>query len=100
MKTTVLALAACLSVSGAGIAAAAATDPAQPTTVSPAVVPAKPAKGSPDEVVCKTYEVTGSRLDTKKRCMTRADWEVEQRAGADGLSTAQTNASYMAPEGH
>ena len=102
MKTILPALAALLSVLGAGVASAA-TDPSAtpaPAATPAAASPSAAAKADPNQMICKTYEVTGSRLDTKKRCMTRADWDAERRASSDGLSTAQTNASYMAPEGH
>lgn len=39
--------------------------------------PGKPPR-DPNEVVCEKQEVLGSRLNTKRVCMTRAQWQ-EQR---------------------
>lgn len=45
------------------------------TADSPA---SKPTARDPNEVVCEKQEVLGSRLNTKRVCMTRAQWQ-EQR---------------------
>ena len=44
-----------------------------PALADPAKQP-RPAKGSPDEVVCHREEVTGSLARFVKTCMTRAQW--------------------------
>jgi len=51
--------------------------------------PAKPKKGDPDEVVCERQEILGSRLGSKKICMTRAQWEDQKRSDRDLVSGSQ-----------
>ena len=46
---------------------------ADPTTSAPA----KPAKGSPEEVVCHREAPTGSLVPSKRICMTRAQWQAQ-----------------------
>lgn len=61
---------AVITLSFVGLAlssAAAAADP-----------PAGKPPRDPNEVVCERQEVLGSRLNTKRVCMTRAQWQ-EQR---------------------
>lgn len=43
-----------------------------------------------DEVVCEKTEVIGSRLATKKVCMTRAQWAERRRADQQEIERAQT----------
>lgn len=45
-------------------------------------VPAKPKppKGSPEEVICKREEVTGSLAQMRKVCATRAQWAAQSDA--------------------
>ena len=37
----------------------------------------KPAKGSPDEVVCRRETVTGSLASSTRTCHTRAEWQAQ-----------------------
>lgn len=57
---------------------------AWPAQSEPAATPA-PAQAAPvvqkdyqNEVICHKEEVTGSRLATRRKCQTRAEWEREQ----------------------
>ena len=51
------------------------TAPALAQTPTPAAP--KPAKGSPEEVVCRREVNTGSLVQSKRTCMTRAQWQVQ-----------------------
>ena len=42
--------------------------------IGQAAPPAAPKANAQDEMVCEKIEVIGSRLQTKKVCMTRAQW--------------------------
>ena len=48
----------------------AATQAAPPTSTAAAV---------PEKMICRRIDQTGSRLGTKKVCMTRAQWEERTR---------------------
>lgn len=54
------------------------TAPALAQTPAPAA--ARPARGSPDEVVCKREVNTGSLIQGKRTCMTRAQWQAQAEA--------------------
>lgn len=47
---------------------------------APTAAKPKPARGSPEEVVCHREEVTGSIARTRKTCMTRAQWTAQSDA--------------------
>ena len=47
----------------------------------------------PNERVCEKIIVTGSRLATKKVCMTRAQWAERQRDDRDAVERAQRAAN-------
>ena len=40
----------------------------------------KPAKGSPDEMVCRREVDTGSLVARRRTCMTRAQWQAQAEA--------------------
>lgn len=61
---------AVITLSFVGLALSAAAAAADP--------PAGKPPRDPNEVVCERQEVLGSRLNTKRVCMTRAQWQ-EQR---------------------
>jgi len=56
----------------------------------------RPAEAAPNlnEVVCQKQEVTGSRLQKKKVCRTRAEWAEMQRLDREELDKTQTQ-HYM-----
>jgi hypothetical protein len=63
-----------------------------------AVIPAaaaaeeqKPAAKDPNRIVCEKQEVVGSRLATKRVCMTAAEWEIRRREDREALDKAQVN---------
>ncbi len=104
MKLIIFGMASALCLFGPGLAAAAsdpagtASDPAGATTVAPLEVPAKSAKGGPDEVVCKREESTGSLLGGKKTCMTKAQWDDQARDAHAAAAHIQRN--VLVPVAH
>lgn len=65
--------------------AAAQSQPQQP---SQATTPT--AAAQPDPVICEKEEVTGSRLATRKVCMTRSQWDEARRQDRMNLEKVQT----------
>ena len=54
----------------------------------------------PNEVICRTARVLGSRLGMSRRCATRAQWledDRQQRAQLNERQLRQTNPSCMNP---
>lgn len=51
-----------------------------PAFADPQAAPPKPAKGSPEEVVCHREVNTGSLIPGKRTCMTRAQWQAQAEA--------------------
>jgi hypothetical protein len=56
------------------------------------------ASGDPTEVICKDVKELGSRLQTKKVCMTRQDWDIQEKAAKD--STEQWQRAGAPQRGH
>jgi hypothetical protein len=85
---------AVLALSSQALAQAAApSQPASPqssnaTTAKPGQA-AKPAKGSPDEVICRHEPDPGSRLGGARICHTRADWDDMSRVQRQEIERAQ-----------
>jgi hypothetical protein len=50
----------------------------------------KPAK-DPNRIICERQGVVGSRLATKRVCMTAAEWEIRRREDREALEKAQLN---------
>ena len=65
--------------------AAAQSQPQQPSqvTVPPAATPTDP-------VICEKEEVTGSRLATRKVCMTKSQWQDARSQDRMNLEKVQT----------
>lgn len=82
MKVLLLTL-----VAAASIATAVAAEDQTPPT-APEAVPAPVARKDPNERVCKTSPVIGSRVPSRT-CMTRADWEARAKADRADLEAAQ-----------
>ncbi len=62
-------------------------------SVTPAVAQASDSKKKskdPNEVVCEKQEVLGSRVATKRICMTRAEWAEKRRLERLEIDKAQT----------
>lgn len=45
----------------------------------------------PNEMVCKKEDVLGSRLQTRKVCLTRAQWEEQRQIDRQNVERSQTN---------
>lgn len=45
----------------------------------------------PNKVICRRIETIGTRLDAKRICRTRAEWEAEQQANRQDLERNQTS---------
>lgn len=52
--------------------------------------PAKRKVSDPNEVVCKREEVTGSRLQSRRVCMTRAQWAEQRQLDRANVERSQT----------
>lgn len=72
-----------LALTAPVLADPASTSGSAPTTKSDA--------SDPNKVICKRLEVLGSRLETKRICRTRGEWEAEQQANRQDLERNQTS---------
>lgn len=91
MALTALTAALVTFACGAAMAAEPAAAPGAtvpPTPPATAAKPIKPARGAPDEVICKSVLETGSRLGGKRVCMTRADWTNQSREASEFLGNS------------
>ena len=60
-------------------------------SVTPATAVDGPRKArDPNQVVCENEEVLGSRLATRRVCMTRAQWAERQREERATINRSQT----------
>jgi len=87
VKVLLLTLAAAASVATAVIAAEDPTPSAVPAAV-PAPVAAPTTKKDPNERICKTSPVIGTRVPSRT-CMTRAEWEERARTDRQDLEASQ-----------
>jgi invasion protein IalB len=78
-KWTLLAVLAAITVASPGAAQDASQTNAQPHKKV----------YDPNEVVCEKTEVLGSRLATKKVCMTRAQWAEQRQQDRDEIDRDQ-----------
>jgi len=66
---------------------------------APAPAKAKPLPGSPDEVVCQKQEIVGSRLATRRVCMTRFQWQEQRAADRQDTERSQIPSAKNTPGG-
>jgi len=52
------------------------------------------ARYDPNEIVCRRWTETGSRLATVRLCATRAQWAEHLRQDRQDVERAQTNRTY------
>ncbi len=90
MATSLTAV-ALLCCAGVARADGPATSPAAPTAATATVK--KTNAHDPNRMICKTEEVTGSRLEGHRTCMTAADWDSKARQGRENLDDAQARAA-------
>src|SRR5689334_21350449 len=99
-----LTLASACATNGAAPAAQPAAAPAQSAAPAPAhtAAPAQvastaaPAKKEfhPDDMVCRVYEITGTRAMKQRICKTRQQWSDDARAAQESVRNMQNqNAS-------
>jgi invasion protein IalB len=78
---TLLAGVACMTLvfgAASAVAQAPGTDSANPA-----------AKKDPNRIVCEKIQETGSRLNSRKVCMTAQQWEEQRRRDRENLQDAQ-----------
>lgn len=77
-------------VASALVVGALATPVLADSTSSSATAPTTKSDASdPNKVICRRIEVIGSRLDSKRVCRTRAEWDAEQAANRQDLDRSQ-----------
>ena len=59
----------------------------------------KPKRKAPDpnQVICEKQEVLGSRLATRKVCMTRSEWAEQKRLQRETVERSQVGACAPGP---
>lgn len=68
------------------------------SSVAIASGPATPKKGrDPNERICETHSVLGSRLATRRVCATRAEWEERRQRERDMIDRTQTQRCVVDP---
>ncbi|WP_395624241.1 hypothetical protein [Sphingomonas daechungensis] len=75
------------------VALIAAPAIAQAPAAAPAPAQTQTKPNDPNEKVCVKQEVIGSRLGTKKVCMTRAEWADRKLQDQQELTRVQTQRS-------
>lgn len=56
-----------------------------------AVAGDKPAAKDPNRIICERQGELGSRVATKRVCMTAAEWEIRRREDREAVEKAQVN---------
>lgn len=80
------------------LVAALVAMPAAPTVAaSPAPDAAKPTPQALDEMVCKRDTVVGSRVQKRRTCMTRREWNRLQDGTRDGMNDFLKKSTSGAP---
>ena len=106
MKTVELAIiASTLAFVLAPVAEAQQGPASAPTSVAVAVAPgvatpvATTAKKprDPNKLICRTEEVTGSRLGGARTCLTQKQWDEKDAADLDRMNSGQTRGGYLVP---
>lgn len=63
--------------------------------LAPAIAAAEVKKADnkdPNRIICEKQEVIGSRLATKRICMTAAEWDVRRREDREAIEKGQMQA--------
>ena len=96
-QTAIAAFAATLIAAAAGAALAdpAATPVAEGAGAqTQAAAPVKKAKvQTPTDIICRTETTTGSRLDSHRVCMTRAEWDQENQSARNAMDNSRIGAT-------
>jgi len=72
---------------------------AGPVLAAPATSAAPAAEASDSEVVCQAQKTIGSRLGSKRVCLTREEWRQQRRDHREEVERAQTKRYYTDPSG-
>jgi len=51
----------------------------------------KPEAKDPNRIICEKQGVVGSRLATRRVCMTAAEWDIRRREDREAVEKAQVN---------
>lgn len=78
-------------------ASASLADPAPQTSGTSAPVNAGAKVPDPNEVICERHEETGSRLGSKRVCMTRSQWAEQKTEDRQQLERQQTQRGMYDP---
>lgn len=62
-----------------------------PVLAAAADAPAAKPKADPNKVICREEEVTGSRLQTERKCMTSQQWAEYRRNQRESVEHTQTS---------
>ncbi len=76
-----------------------ATQAANSTPPPPPPPPAQPANAEGQRRVCRTTEITGSRLSVRRICRTEAEWRASERGTQDGVRDAQRDMNPRVQQG-
>ncbi len=95
------AIAPCAMADETPVAAPVASTTAAATPAAPAeAMPAAKPKSKGSEVVCKSEDVTGSRLGAHKVCQTRDQWRQESQDQEDAYRAPAMRDNEVNKEGH
>lgn len=86
MKPSIAALALCAFLGGPVMAQPVQTPSAPapaPTAVATTAAPVKPE----DQIVCKRVDVSGTRVQLPRKCMTRKDWARMDGPGKEDIQS-------------
>ena len=56
---------------------------------------AKPAQNDPNRIICEKIEQVGSRLATKRICLTAAQWAEKRRMDREDLESTQQKSTGL-----
>ena len=94
IQFAVLALLPAAALAQAAATPAPTSPPATVTTAATATVTAAPkklARNDPNRMVCEDVEELGSRLSSKRICMTNAEWKQQRSDSRDAVDHTQIN---------
>jgi hypothetical protein len=81
----------------AGASSVLAQTSAAPAPADGSQVAKTSSKYDPNKIICKTEEATGSRLDAKRVCHTRAEWAETNRVTQQAVGDAQAQSYQNTP---
>ncbi len=85
------------AVSALGLAAPVSAQAPAPATAAPTASAEKAQTDYLNERICRSEEVTGSRLTKKKVCKTRSQWADQQLQDRQEIERVQTQRSVKTP---